>query len=514
MTTTEELQSTNVLTRGRRWLALAVLSAALVVISMDMTILNVALPHLTADIEATAAQQLWIVDVYSLVLAGLLVPMSAVADRFGRKRILLIGFSIFALASALVAFADSAPMVIAIRALLGIGGAMIMPTTLSMIRVVFTDPKERATALGIWAAVSSVGMAVGPVVGGVLLEYATWHAAFVINIPLMIIALIAGIFLLPEFRASTPPRWDTLGALASLAGMVALIWGIKKFADHGFADGLAWASFTIGAAALAWFILRCLRQDNPMLDLRLFRSRPFTAGIIAACTFMFAMGALLLLAAQWLQVVNGFSPLQAGIAMLPAVLAAGVASPLAPVLAARLGARGVIGGGLAIAGLGFLVIFLAPAPITYGWMLAATIMLGAGGASLAIGSALIMSGTPQDKAGNAAALEETSYELGSVLGVAILGSVASAVYSLGVSDQAIERLGLTPTVTDAARESISGAAAVAESANVPELMTIANEAFNTALADTGLVGFILMIIAAITVTVLVPRGYDITRAHH
>ncbi|MWD30357.1 MFS transporter, partial [Aquicoccus sp. SCR17] len=198
-----------------------------------------------------------------------------------------------------------------------------------------------------------------------------------------------------------------------------------------------------GAAALAWFVRRCLRRPNPMLELRLFRSSTFTAGILAALSFMFAMSALLLLSAQWLQVVLGVSPLQAGLAMLPAVFAVGIASPLAPRLAALVGPRAVLGGGLAIAGLGFLAIYLAPQPLTYTSMAIALVLLGTGGSSLAVGSALIMSGAPQDKAGNAAALEETSYELGAVLGVAILGSVASAVYNSGLSPRDISALGLT-----------------------------------------------------------------------
>ncbi|WP_026337999.1 MFS transporter [Nocardiopsis sp. CNS-639] len=502
------------LSRARRWAALAVLSASLVVISIDMTILNVALPHITADLTPTAAQQLWIIDIYALVLAGLLVPMSALADRFGRKRMLLTGFAVFALASLLVLAATTPALVIAIRALLGVGGAMIMPTTLSMIRVVFTDPQERATALGIWAAVSSVGMAVGPVVGGLLLELGAWQSAFLINVPLMAIALVAGLFLLPEFRSTIPPRWDSLAALASIGGMVALVWSIKKFAGEGFTAPEAWAAFAVAAVVLTWFVRRCLTQTDPMLDLRLFRSAPFTAGIVAALTFMFAMSALLLLAAQWLQLVQGASPLEAGVAMLPAVLAVGVASPLAPALAARIGARAVLGGGLAVAGVGFLVVFLAPAPLTYGWMVLAMMLLGAGGSSLAVGSAIIMSGTPQDKAGNAAALEETSYELGSVLGVAILGSVAAAVYSAGLASTALSGFGLDGAQADAARESLGGAAGIAAQTGSQELIALANQSFVESLAQTGLVGFAVMTVAAVAVTLLVPRSLDLSKHAH
>lgn len=502
-----------VISRWRRWAALAVLSLSLAGISMDMTILNVALPQLAADVHATSVQQLWIVDIYSLVLAGLLVPMSAAADRLGRRSVLLTGYGIFAAASLLVVLADSAPAVIAIRALLGIGGAMIMPTTLSMIRVVFTDPRERTTALGIWAAASSVGMAIGPVLGGFLLEHGSWHAAFLVNIPVMGVALVAGSLLLPEFRSPTPPQWDLPGALASITGTVALIWAITTFAERGVTDQPAWIALLAGTGILAWFIRRCLRHDNPMLDLGLFRSKPFTAGILAATTFMFAMSALLLLSAQWLQIVEGASPLEAGLAMLPAVLAVGVASPLAPGLAARIGARAVLGGGLGVTGMGFLTIYLAPQPISYGWMVVAMILLGAGAGSLAVGSALIISGTPQTKAGHAAALEETSYELGSVLGIAVLGSAAAAIYSSRITSLA-SQAGLDLAQVRSAGQSLSAAEDIARAAGTPELMTLADRAFTTALADTGLIGFVVMTLAAVGVTVLVPRRYDITRAVH
>ncbi|MCK1812899.1 MFS transporter [Streptomyces sp. XM4011] len=502
------------LTPLRRWAALAVLSASLVVIAIDMTILNVALPHITADLAPTASQQLWIVDIYSLVLAGLLVPMSAVADRFGRRRILLTGFAVFASASLAVLVADGPATLIGIRALLGIGGAMIMPTTLSMIRVIFTDPKERATALGIWAAVSSVGMAAGPVIGGFVLEHGAWQWAFLINVPLMVAALVAGLFLLPEYRSPAPPRWDTAGTLAAMAGTTALVWSIKQFADEDFTDPLGWAAFTGAALALAWFVRRCLRRPDPMLDLRLFRRPPFTAGVLAALTFMFAMGALLLLIAQWLQLVEGRSPLEAGLSLLPAVVAVGIASPLAPLLATRIGARAVLGGGLATAGLGFLTIYLAPAPLSYAWAALALVLLGAGGSSLAVGSAIIMSGTPQEKAGNAAALEETSYELGSVLGVAILGSIAAAAFRSGMDLTTLTGYGLESAQAEAARESLGAAMAVAAETGSAPLAAQAADVFTDSLARTGLVGFVALLISAALVTALVPRSLDITRQSH
>ncbi|OEU86784.1 MFS transporter [Streptomyces abyssalis] len=510
---TEE-QAPSPLSAGRRWGALVVLSASLLVIVMDMTILNVALPHITAELAPTAAQQLWIVDIYSLILAGLLVPVSALADRYGRKRTLLTGYLFFGGFSLAILAVDSPAGVILIRALLGGAGAMIMPTTLSMIRVLFTDPKERATALGIWAAISAVGMAVGPVVGGLLLEHVSWQSAFLINVPLMAVAVLAGLFLLSEYRTKAKPRWDMAGTLASIAGMVALVWSVKHFAEKGFHDAASWAALAAAVLILGWFVRRCLNRPDPMLDLRLFRRPPFTAGILAALASMFAMGALLLLVAQWLQLVDGRSPIQAGVALLPAAIAMGVVSPIAPALAARIGARNVLGGGLAVAGLGFLVICVAPSPLGYSWIALSLALLGGGGSSLAVASAIVMSGTPQEKAGNAAALEETSYEFGSVLGVAVLGSIASAAYKSHLGGAVLSALGLSHAQADAARESLGGAMEIAALTGSSALADRAADAFTDSLTLTGLVGFFIMTGAAVVAAVLVPRDLDITKQTH
>lgn len=496
----------------RRWTALAVLSAALTVIAVDMTVLNVALPHIAADLAPSGTQQLWIIDAYSLILAGLLVPMSALADRFGRKRMLLTGFALFGAVSLGVLLVDGPAALIGLRALLGVAGAMIMPTTLSMIRVIFTDPRERATALGVWAAVSAVGMALGPVVGGVLLEHVSWHAAFLINVPLMVIALVGGALLLPEYRSPNPPPWDAPATLASITGTVALVWSIKRFAEAGFGDATAWGGLALAVTALGWFGWRCLRSPRPILDLRLFRHAPFTGGILAALAAMFAMGALLLLVAQWLQLVEGRSPLQAGVALLPAAVAMAVVSPLAPALAQRIGARAVLAGGLAVAGLGFLILFLAPAPLSYPWVAVALALLGGGGSSLAVGSAVIMAGTPPEKAGNAAALEETSYELGSVLGVAVLGSVAAAVYGARLDASAVA--GLDAGQAHLARESLSGATEVVHVTGSAELATAASAAFVDSLTRTGLIGCLIMLAAAAVAAVLVPRRLDLATGGH
>ncbi len=503
------------LSTRHRWACLVVLSASLLVIMMDITVLNVALPDLAAQLRPTANQQLWIVDAYSLALAGLLVPMSALADRWGRKRLLLTGFTVFGGVSLLVLAAASPAAVIAVRALLGAGGAMIMPTTLSMIRSVFTDPRERATALGVWAAVSSLGMAVGPIVGGVLLERFSWHAAFLVNVPLMVAALAAGLLLLPEVRAPNPGRWDVVATVLSVVGMAALVWAIKRFAVEGAADPVAWTALPAALALLGWFVLRCLRRSDPLLDVRLFCRAPFTAGVVAALMSMFAMTAVLLLAVQWLQLVAGHSPLWSGVSLLPMAAAAALASPLAPALAVRIGARTVLAGGLAVAGVGFLVLYAAPGPLSSPAVLLSLVLLGAGSGALAVASAIIMSGTPEAKAGNAAAIEETAYDIGSALGVAVLGSVAAAVYRARLSTEALVGRGLLDAdQARAAEESLGAALEIASRAGAAELAARAGEAFTDSLTRTGLVGGLVMFAAAAVVFVLVPGDLDLAEQHH
>lgn len=498
----------------RRWLALAVLSASLLLITMDMTILNIALPDMAAELKPTAEQQLWIVDVYSLVLAGLLVSWSAIGDRWGRKKMLLLGYLIFGVASFLVVFASEAWHVIAIRAFLGVGGAMIMPTTLSLIRVVFTSPKERATALSIWAAVSGLGAAVGPLVGGFLLENFSWHSAFLVNIPLIAVGIVAGLVILPESKVPNPGRWDALAAALSLVGMTLLIWSVKKFGkEAGFDVPLAWAALAVAAVALTWFVRRCLRSDHPLLDLRLFRNRTFTAGIVAALGATFSLIAALLLLAQWLQLVDGASPIEAGLRLVPAALAGAVAAAIAPPLSRVIGARAVLAGGLALAGVGMLLLGLQDGELNGAIVLAYLVLVGAGTGSLAIGSAMLMGASPEEKAGNAGALEETSYELGGTLGVAVMGSISALLYRAELVDSAALD-GLDPALAAQAEESLGAAMAIAGQQQLPQLAASAGQAFTEGMQSTGLIGGILMLAVAALAFALTPKGTDVTRAAH
>ncbi|GAA4671226.1 MFS transporter [Gordonia humi] len=502
------------LSSRRAWAATAVLSASLLVVTMDMTILNIALPTMSRDLRPSGQQLLWIVDVYSLVLAGLLVAASSVADRWGRKRALLTGYLVFAVASLLVLVADSAGQVIAIRAALGIGGALIMPTTLSVIRTIFADARQRAKALAIWSAIAGLGAAVGPLVGGFLLEHLSWHAAFLVNVPLMVVAVIAGAFLLPESRSPSPGTWDWTTIVLSFGGMVALMWSIKKFGkESSLAVPSAWAVFVIAVLVLTVFVRRSLRQADPMLDIGLFRIRPFTGGITAALGSMFAMGAALLLLAQWLQSVDGSSAIATGLKLLPLAVASAVASLIAPRAAEAIGPRAVLAGSITSAGIGMIVLFVVPGDLGYGTVVASLVLVGAGIGSLAVGSVLIMSGSPEHRAGNAAAMEETSYEVGSVLGVAILGSIASVVYRAQL-DSSSQVEALPSAVMDPARESIGAAVDVAEQAGLPQLADVAGHAFTESMQTTSLIGGGIMVAVAVIVWFVVPKGTTLEPAEH
>ncbi|NUP02037.1 MAG: MFS transporter [Nonomuraea sp.] len=492
----------------RRWAGLAVLSASVLLVVMDMTVLNVALPAISEHLRPTSVELLWMVDAYSLVLAGLLVTASALGDRWGRKRMLLTGFGVFGLASLAVLLADSAAEVIAVRALLGVGGAMIMPSTLSMIRNLFTDPGERARALGVWSAMAAMGAALGPILAGFLLEHFPWQSAFLVNVPVMLAAIAAGLFLLPETRNPRPGRWDALATVLSMAGMAALLYAVKTFGKEGLTAPGALVATVVAAGALGWFVVRCARRPDPLLEIRLFRSGPFSAGVVTALTTSIAMAAVLLLLAQWMQLVQGYAPLETGVRLLPAALAALVASPLAPLLAERIGARVVLAGGLAVTGVGFLVLWLAPHPLGYWPVAVALALIGAGNGALAIASAVIMAGSPAAKSGSAAAIEETSYEVGAALGVAVLGSVAAAAYR--------GELAYHGPGAGAARESLGGALDAARElgAQGAALAETAKAAFTDSLALTSGAGTALMLAGAVAVWLLTPRTLDLSAAHH
>ncbi|MFE0098980.1 MFS transporter [Streptomyces sp. NPDC059009] len=492
-----------------RWLVLAVLSGSLLLIAMDTTILNVAFPSLVGDLQPGAVEQLWIIDIYALALSGLLVTAGALGDRWGRKRLLLTGFAIFAFASLLAVFATAAWQVIAARALLGVGGATIMPSTLSILRDVFTDARERAFAYAVWAAVFGGGMALGPVVGGLLVQDYGWHAAFLLNIPVAALIIALGARILPESRAPRTGSWDWWGVGQSVVGMLALAGGIKQLGKSGLTDPLPWALLALAAVALTVFVRRQLRLEQPLLQVRLFTRRPFSIAAAAIFLGMVGMGAVLFLVTQWFQYGQGYSPLEAGVRLLPAPLGLIVTSMLTPSLMQRFPIRHVMGAGLVTmaAGLALPWVFqnVGSGAVGYPELAVSLGVLGLGvGVATTVASVTLMAATPASDVGGAAAIEETCYELGAAMGVAILGSLATALYR-----SELPQLGVDASIADKVHASVGEAAHVAESvggATGRALLDAASGAYTHALGPTLLVGAALSVAAAVAAWAWVPRG--------
>lgn len=498
------------LSKQRLWLALVAILLGQFVVSIDLTVLNIALPEITRELRPTSDQLLWMVDVYSLVLAGLLIAVSSLSDRFGRKKTLLTGFLIFGIGSILIVFVNEPEQIIAIRALLGVGGAMIMPITISMIRSIFTDAKERTVAVAAWSAVSAVGMAAGPLIGGLLLEYFNWHSAFLVNVPLVGLALLIGMFAMPEIRLKNPGKFDIFSSVLAFVGMVALLWGIKHLAAELEFDIPGVSAVVGGLVLLAWFVSRCLKSKNPLVDLSLFRSKTFTAGVIATMACTFALAVLLYMLAQWLQLVNGDSTMESGIHLVPMSIATLVSSLGAATLAMRYPARNVVAAGLGIAAVAMIMLFFFQDDLTLAPIIISTCLVGLGTGSLAIGASLIMAETPVEKASSAGSLQEISYDLGNVLGVAILGSVASIVYRADLGTGALRAMGLDKQLIDAARQSFAGATEVATEFGLPELIRRASAAFDQSLVLTCLVGGIIILVTALIVWKLIPADLKVT----
>ncbi|MBB5869569.1 DHA2 family multidrug resistance protein-like MFS transporter [Allocatelliglobosispora scoriae] len=492
------------MSKSGRWTVLAVLCASLLLVALDATILNVALPSLIDDLHPDAIQQLWIIDIYGLLLGGLLVTAGAVGDRWGRKRLFLVGVAAFGIASIIAATSSSPGQLIAGRVLLACGGAMIMPSTLSLIRNVFSDPQERTRAIGVWASVAGAGAAIGPVLGGLLVERFGWAAAFWVNVPIVVITLVAGWFILPESRTPGESRLDWFSAALSVAGTITIVWGIK----HVAADGVlspAPLAIMVGLGLLIVFARRQLRLDDPLLDVRLFTNPAFTGAAITTLAAMMAIGAALFLLSLWLQYVEQFSPLQAGLRMLPAALATLLAALATPRLVARLGVRTVIGSALATLTAAFAI--LALAPLTYPVVVIALVAFGIGdGMAITAAATTIVSAAPAERAGGAAAVNETCYELGVGFGVAILGSIAAVGYRNG-----LDGLRLPPPVRDVVSGSIGGAHEIATDLGGPageRIMVVARAAYVDALTLTSVISAVLVAAATVVALWLIPGGFQ------
>ncbi|SHN11513.1 MFS transporter [Actinacidiphila paucisporea] len=414
-----------------RWTILVVLCVSLLIVALDATVLHVAVPALTADLHPGAQDLLWIVDAYPLIAASLLILFGTLGDRIGRRRVLLTGYALFGAASALAAFAPTPHVLIGARALLGAGGAMIMPATLSILRQVFPDRRERALAIGMWSAVAAVGAAVGPVLGGFMVEHFWWGSVFLVNIPLMAVMLVAGRLLLPESRGGCDGPWDVLGAATAALGVLGTVLGVQRLgAGSAPLDAPVWLPLLAGVALLVAFVRRQRRRRHPLIDVRMFAQAAFTTSVGCIVLAMLALVGLELIAVQYLQLVLGLSPFDTGLRLLPLTFAAMAAGLAGARLLQRFGPRRMVAGGFLLTALAVLSLTAMGEHDRPLLLTAAFVMLGAGLETTLFGAyESMLSGAPAHQAGGAAAIGETSYQLGAGMGIALLGSVMNAAYA-------------------------------------------------------------------------------------
>lgn len=489
---------------GRReWLGLAVLALPTLLLSLDMSVLYLALPYLSADLGAGSTQQLWIMDIYGFMIAGFLITMGTLGDRIGRRKLLMIGGSAFGVASVIAAYAPSAELLIAARALLGVAGATLMPSTLALISNMFNDAHQRGVAISVWMSCFMGGMTVGPLVGGVLLESFWWGSAFLLGVPVMVLLLVSAPKLLPEYRDPDPGRLDLISVGLSLGTILPIIYGLKELAKDGW-QAIPVAAIMIGLVVGTIFVRRQTRLTHPLLDLRLFANRAFTGALAIGMFGGIVMAGTFLLVTLYLQMVQGFSPLTAGLWLVPMNVAMVIATLLAPQLARRFRPAYVIAAGLAIASGGLLLVTQVDsvgglALLVSGFMLACV------GIALpsSLGVGLVIGSAPPEKAGSASGISESSGEFGIALGVATMGSIGTAVYRSQLTDSLSS--GLPGEAVAAAREGITGA--VAAAAQLPDrlgtdLFTAARDAFTDGLNVVAGLSAGLFLILAVVAAVL------------
>ncbi|MDT5154705.1 MAG: transporter, family, multidrug resistance protein [Mycobacterium sp.] len=504
MSTQADVATTSTNTPRRAWFALAVLMLPVLLIAVDNTVLAFALPSIAEEFRPAATTQLWIVDVYSLVLAALLVTMGSLGDRIGRRRLLVIGAAGFAVVSAAAAFAPSAEYLVAARALLGVFGAMLMPSTLSLIRNIFTDASARRLAIALWASCFTAGSALGPIVGGALLQRFHWGAVFLVAVPILLPLLVLAPRLVPESRDPNPGPLDPVNVLLSLTTMLPLVWAIKSAAHDGF-SGFAAAAFAIGVGSGFLFVRRQRRSATPMLDVELFRSAPFTSSILANFLSIVGLIGFIFFISQHLQLVLGLSPLAAGLVTLPGALLSMVAGIAVVPMAKRFAPHALMIVGLVLVAAGFLAILLFRHDLTVVAIIVSFIVLEIGvGISQTISNDTIVASVAPAKSGAASAVSETAYELGAVVGTATLGTIFTAYYRASVELPG----GLTEAQIADARESIGGATSVAQTlppALSGRLLDSARTAFDAGIAPTAIIAALLTLIAA-AVVALAFRG--------
>ncbi|CAG7643861.1 MFS transporter [Paenibacillus allorhizosphaerae] len=485
------------------WTGLAVLALPALLVSIDLSVMILALPHIGVDLGADSAQQLWIIDIYGFMLAGFLITMGTLGDRIGRRKLLLIGGSAFMIASILAAFSQSAEMLIAARAILGIAGATVSPSTLALISNMFRDHKQRSFAIGIWLTCSMGGMALGPVVGGIMLDYFWWGSVFLLGVPVMLLLLITGPMLLPEYRHPESGRLDLISVALSLVAILPIIYGLKEIAKYGLQMVpalLMLAGVVLGTV----FVSRQRRLTNPLLDLRLLASPGFSAALGGMFGITLTGGTLLFIA-QYLQFVQGMSPLQAGLYTLPGVIASMVGMFFSPLIARRIRPARLIGTGLLISTMGCFLLTQVGVESGLTFLVLGYICFNIGAAPLpSLSSDLVIGSAPPEKAGSAASMLQTSGEFAFALGIAVFGSIGTVVYRSQMANSI--PADLPASAVQASRDSLAGATAIAEGLSEQvgkTLLTGAREAFTSGMhAVAAASGAIMLAIIVLIVTQL------------
>ena len=473
----------------RRWWILLILCLSLLVLVVDNTVLNLAIPALMRDLDATPADVQWIIDAYILAFAGLLLTAGSLSDRFGRRKILLIGLVLFGAASLLATLAANPGQLIACRALMGVGGALLMPSTLSLLFTVF-PPEEQRKAMAGWSTVAMVGVVAGPTVGGFLLDHFWWGSIFLLNVPIAALAIVGAVALIPESRG--PARHpDPLGAVLSIVGMTAVVWAIISVPADGIGSAKVLGGFTVGVVALVAFALWERGNEHPMVPLELFKDRNFSGTSFSIVLLSFTAGGLLLALTQYLQFVLGYSPLKAGLALIPYAVSAAVFNSLGATLGKKLADRTLIVAGLLVAGLGFGILTLVSDTSGYGLLIAGLLVMGVGG-GLAGPAAytLLMQAVPPEHRGVGSAMNDTVQQTGAALSVAVLGSVLAAAYTAALPD----------SVPEPGRGSIADTLALG-----PQFLAAARDAFTQAMTIAMVAGAVGAVAGAIVALVVLPR---------
>jgi EmrB/QacA subfamily drug resistance transporter len=498
----------------RRWMILGVLCLSLLIIVMDNTILNVAIPSLIRDLDATNSQVQWIVDSYVLVFAGLLLTTGSLSDRFGRKGALQLGIVLFGLGSAASAMADTATQLIYTRAFMGIGGAMIMPSTLSILTNVFRDERERGRAIAVWAGFSGIAVALGPMTGGFLLEHFSWHSVFWVNLPIGAVALLLGGWIIPTSRDPRHSRLDPLGALLSIVGLASLLFGIIEGPAKGWSHASVIGAFVVAVLALGAFVAWELHTDTPMLDMTVFHNPRFSAASGTITMVFFALFGSLFLMTQYWQLVHGYTPLEAGVRLLPQAATMMIVAPLSARAVERAGTKRVVLVGLVFVTTGLTLLSTIGPDTQYAVVISYLAIMAAGmGMTMAPATESVMGSLPREKAGVGSAVNDTTRQVGGALGVAIIGSVVSSVYA-GRITGATAAAALTGEQAAKAESSLGAAQKVAASLgeSAGAFLDAANQAFVDALSIGLRISAVIVLATAAMVWKYLPaRAADHTR---